>query len=417
MKILYVCADSGVPVLGRKGASVHVREMIEALGRAGHNVLLVAQTLQKSNWEKPADLSATVMQVKPSAETLATVRAIKEFGARLTSDTSLGSDVRRIAYNRDLETDLLRRFDSDSPDLIYERASLYGIAGGIVARALRRPQIVELNAPLATEQSAYRDTLFPKLAAEAERATLERASAIFVVSETLREHVLSLGIDSGKIHVVPNGIDSRRFSSGPRNAELRGKLGISDAQVIGFVGGLRPWHGVEALPTLLERVVAVHPSTKMVIVGSGPLLGDLKKEFAKRNLIDRAIFPGAIAHDEVALLLREFDIALAPYPEHAHAFYFSPLKLFEYLSCGVATVAADVGQIREIVTHRQNGWLYPPGDFEALFDACNSLLGDPSLRQILGEAGARLVHEHYTWDHNVRRVEMVFRQLTAPKGE
>jgi glycosyltransferase involved in cell wall biosynthesis len=174
---------------------------------------------------------------------------------------------------------------------------------------------------------------------------------------------------------------------------------------------------VEALPALLERVVAVHPSTRMVIVGSGPLLSDLKKEFAKRNLVDRAIFPGAVAHDEVALILREFDIALAPYPEHAHAFYFSPLKLFEYLACGVATVAADVGQIREIVTHRQNGWLYPPGDFEALVDGCSSLLGDPSLRKQLGEAGARLVHEHYTWDHNVRRVESVFRQLTAPKGE
>ena len=405
MKILYLCADSGVPVLGRKGASVHVREMIEALGRAGHSVVLAAQTLQKSNWEKPAALAAPVIHIKPSAETLAVARAVKEFNTRLEQDNSLASDIRRIAYNRDVEAELLRRFDSDPPDLIYERASLLGIAGGLVARAFRRPLIIELNAPLVTEQAAYRETLAPKLALEAERASLSRADAVFVVSQTLRAHALELGIASEKIQVVPNGVDSRRFYPGGRDEHLREKLGLKGAKVIGFVGGLRPWHGVESLPGLLQTLAREFDDLKLVFVGSGPLETDLKVKFAEKKLSDRVVFLGAVAHDNVAPIMRLFDVALAPYPEHAHSFYFSPLKLFEYLACGVPTVAADIGQIREVVRHGETGWLYKPGDLTALADGCRTLLRDATLRETLGKTGAQMIHEHYTWDHNVRRIE------------
>jgi glycosyltransferase involved in cell wall biosynthesis len=405
VKILYICADSGVPALGRKGASVHVREMIEALRRAGHSVVLAAQTLQKSTWEEPAALSAPVIHVKPSADTLAITRAIKEFNSKLEQENSLASDIRRIAYNRDLEAELLRRFDSDPPDLIYERASLLGIAGGSVARAFRKPLIIELNAPLATEQSAYRETLLPKVAVEAERAALSRADAVFVVSETLRAHVHDLGIPSEKIHVVPNGVDARRFHPAPRDEQLRERLGFNGAQVLGFVGGLRPWHGVERLPELLQVLAPAFPNLKLVFVGSGQLERDLKLKFAEKNLSGRVLFLGATAHDEVPAIIRQFDIALAPYPEHAHSFYFSPLKMFEYLACGVATVAADIGQISEIVKHRETGWLYKAGDFAALAEACQTLLKDSALRERLGASGAKLIHEHYTWDHNARRVE------------
>ena len=56
MKILYLCPDLGIPVLGRKGASVHVRELVAAFGRAGHSVVLASPLLNKSPWEEPAEL-------------------------------------------------------------------------------------------------------------------------------------------------------------------------------------------------------------------------------------------------------------------------------------------------------------------------------------------------------------------------
>src|SRR5439155_1218168 len=146
MKILYLCPDLGIPVLGRKGASVHVRELIAAFGRAGHSVVIAAQLINKSSWDKPADVDATVLHLRPDENALAAISAVKTFNETLGVENSLPGDLRRILYNQALGTELLRRFENDPPDFIYERASLYATAGVSLARALSVPVLVELNA-------------------------------------------------------------------------------------------------------------------------------------------------------------------------------------------------------------------------------------------------------------------------------
>jgi glycosyltransferase involved in cell wall biosynthesis len=106
----------------------------------------------------------------------------------------------------------------------------------------------------------------------------------------------------------------------------------------------------------------------------------------------------------VAALIHRFDVALAPYPRPAHDFYFSPLKLFEYMACGAPVVAASLGQIGEVVSDGETGLLYPPGEFDALVASCERLLEDPDLRRRMGRAAAKEIHGRYTWDHNAARV-------------
>ncbi len=414
-KILYLCPDAGIPVLGRKGASIHVRELIAAFARAGHQVVLAAPLLNKSPWEKPAEIAATVLHLRPATSSLNAVQAVKEFSDRLGPQGPLPGELRRIFYNRELEAELIRRFDIDPPDFIYERASLYGTAGVAVARALGVPLLVELNAPLAVEQSAYRGEGLGALAAKAERWSLGQADAVLAVSEPLREHVLSLGVDGAKVYLFPNGVDPNRFQPGPPDAGWRARLGLGDEPVLGFVGGLRPWHGVEALPQLLGRLAQRHPEVRLVIAGDGQLRGQLERDLGERGLSGRAIFTGAVGHEEVGSLIRVFDLALAPYPPLEHAFYFSPLKIFEYMASGVAVVAANCGQIAEVVRHGQTGLLYPAGDLDALTEACDHLLSKPKLRFALGQAAADFVRTHYTWDHNASRAVELADSLIAAR--
>ncbi len=419
MKILYLCPDLGIPVLGRKGASVHVRELCGAFGRAGYQVVLVAQSLNKSPWEKPAETSATVVHVRPSASATTAAQALKEFNTTLQLENSLPSELRRILYNRDLETELLRRFESDPPDFIYERASLYATAGIALAKRFGVPLILELNAPLAVEQAAYRATGLGELAAQAERWTLTHADAVVVVSAELGKHVKSLGVRPGKIHVMPNGVNPGLFH--PENGRARhsvraGELGRKDGAhegarpTLGFVGGLRPWHGVEILPELLARLQKRHPGTRLVIAGDGQLRGELERGFAKHGLEKLVTITGLLLHEKVPDVIRTFDVALAPYPKHDHDFYFSPLKLFEYMACGIPVVAANLGQITETVQHGKNGLLYPPGNLNALTASCERLLDDESLRRQLGMAAAKLVHRKFTWDGNAARVVKLARK-------
>jgi glycosyltransferase involved in cell wall biosynthesis len=415
MKILYLCCDSGIPVLGYKGASIHVRELISAFRRAGHEVILAAQLLNKNPWETPASLNARVIQVRPSSASLASVSAVKEFQEIIGMEASLASELRRLLFNKEIISELKRQCDSARPDFIYERASLYGIAGVQLAREFKVPLLVELNAPLALEHTTYRADGLHDMGALAERWALAQADAVLAVSTQLRKHVIDLGVAAERVHILPNGVDPSLFYPAPPEVGGRARLGLSPGPVIGFVGGLRPWHGVEVLPELLQKLARRHSRIQMVIVGEGPLRASLTNEFERRQLSARVRFTGSVPHEQIPAIIRHFDIALAPYPRLNHQFYFSPLKLYEYMACGIPVVASAAGQISEVIKNGKNGLLCPPQQMSALTAACDRLLGDESLRHRLGRAGCKLVHTHFTWDHNARRITDLVAALAQGK--
>src|ERR1051326_6064134 len=350
MKILYLCADLGIPVLGRKGASVHVREMTGAMARAGHEVTIVAQTLTKAPWEKRAELAVPIIQVRRGPALSAAVQAFKEFNEPLKSESGFPGELRRILYNQQLVDDVRRRFENVPPDFIYERASIYGIAGVALAELFQVPLLLELNAPLAAEQSAYRATGFEGLAAQAEKWLLKKADAVLAVSNELKKHVLAAGVPARRIHVIPNPVNVDLFRPGKAESSVREGLNLNGVPVLGFVGGLRPWHGVESLPKLINELRKDHPAAQLLIAGDGPLRKQVETQFRTRGLKRHVTFTGALRHEEIPAVIRQFDIAVAPYPNLDHEFYFSPLKIFEYMACGVPVVAPKLGQIAEVVT-------------------------------------------------------------------
>jgi len=152
-----------------------------------------------------------------------------------------------------------------------------------------------------------------------------------------------------------------------------------------------------------------------LIVGDGPLRRRLESDLEQRGLKGQAIFTGAQEHKRIASLIRLFDVALAPYPKLDHAFYFSPLKLFEYLACGIPVVAARLGQIEEIVEDGANGLLYTPGNLAELIQRCTRLLRDSALRSRIGDRAARDTLNNYTWDNNAKRAVDIAQQVVNAK--
>ncbi|MBM3335748.1 glycosyltransferase, partial [Candidatus Sumerlaeota bacterium] len=131
MKIFYLCADHGIPILGRKGCSTHVRETCRSLQEAGHEVF-VATPLRGSDVEHYRGLD--IVEVPP-------------LKARW-----LGSDLRYLLYNRRLLRALPAILDKHRPDVMYERYSLYGTTGMYIARRYGLPRILEVNSLLVEEQ-------------------------------------------------------------------------------------------------------------------------------------------------------------------------------------------------------------------------------------------------------------------------
>ena len=411
MNILYLCSDLGIPVLGRHGASVHVRSLVAAFREAGHRVILAAPLLNKSPWEQQEELEAAVLHLPASAETSAAAFDLKMFLRAMGRENTLPREVRRILYNQEVERHLQDRFAENPPDFVYERASLFGTAGVQLARAWNCPLVVELNAPLAPEQAAYRGSCLAELAVQAERWVLSQADLVMVVSAQLSNYAIELGAEPDRVHVVPNGVNPALFR--PRWCEGANDQPRTDqaSPVLGFVGGLRPWHGVEVLPPLLDCLAARHSNLRLVIAGDGPLRGELERELDRRRLMSRVRFTGPVSQQVVAELICSFDVALAPYARPEHAFYFSPLKLFEYMACGVPVVAPRLGQIADLVRDGETGLLYPPGEFDQLTAACDRILSDRALGQRLGRAAAEEIHGRFTWDRNAARVIELVRSL------
>src|SRR2546422_7144466 len=188
MKILYLSSDLGIPVLGHKGASVHLRSLVTAFVRAGHLMVLATPLLNKSPWEGPAKLDVSLLHLPPSSDVVNAVLALKAFTEMLGVSNSLPGELRRILYNQEIVTPIKRRFEHDPPDFIYERASLYSTAGVSLAHELKGPLLVELNAPLAVGQSGYRAAGLGELGAQPDRWRVLRADAVFVGSALAAGH-------------------------------------------------------------------------------------------------------------------------------------------------------------------------------------------------------------------------------------
>jgi glycosyltransferase involved in cell wall biosynthesis len=165
------------------------------------------------------------------------------------------------------------------------------------------------------------------------------------------------------------------------------------------------------LPEMLERLLPRHPSLRLVVVGDGRHREQLEADITRRGLAASAIITGPVAHEDVPALIREFDVAVAPYTDPAHEFYFSPLKLFEYMGCAAAVAAPRLGQIEEIIRDGETGVLYAPADPDGLFAACDRLLSDAPLRRRLGRAAAETVRREYTWDRNAARIGAIAHSL------
>ncbi|MGI6657133.1 MAG: glycosyltransferase family 4 protein [Desulfobulbus sp.] len=112
---------------------------------------------------------------------------------------------------------------------------------------------------------------------------------------------------------------------------------------------------------------------------------------------------GDVPMDEVPALLAEMDVGVALYPQLTD-FYFSPLKIVEYMAAGLATITSRVSGLEEMVEHEATGLLYAPDDAEALAAAILRLRGDAKLSRRLGTEGRRRVLAGRTWDRIAERI-------------
>lgn len=374
MRVAYVCADPGLPVFGRKGGSVHVQEVIRGLRRAGHSVELLAT---RRGGAPPADLADLA------------VTALPPIGR--------GPAATREAEARAANRGLTESLEAIGPvDLVYERYSLWSSAAMAWARRAQTPAVLEVNAPLIDEQAEHRVLVGRQEAEASAGAAFADATVVIAVSEPVAAWVRARTRSPQRVHVVGNGVDTERIAARPR-------VDHPAVFTVGFVGTLKPWHGLDTLVDAFSRLASADPTYRLVVVGDGPGAGGLADALEERGLTPAATLAGAVDPLVIPDYLHGMDLAVAPYPDLRH-FYFSPLKLYEYLAAGVPVVASRVGQVAEVIDDGRTGVLCRPGDAVALARAIAGLRADPGRRASMATAGRADVVAHHSWDGVVRRI-------------
>lgn len=398
MKIVYLNPDRGIPVLGDKGASVHVRELVTAFSDLGHDVTLLCARLGAGNSPPPA----RIFEIPPTDP---------------KDESVLQRELARCAYDREFcgRAQTMLAAQPAVPEALYERHTLFHGTGSALAAALGVPRILEVNAPLVEEQEKFRGLSLKTLAEEIETKSFRTADHIIAVSEEIRHHVMTRGVSAERVSVFPNGVDTTRFHTGINGNAIREQYKISaDAPVVGFIGSFKPWHGVDFLVEAFVRVAQQRPDATLLAVGDGPALEALRAHIAP-NSNGRIIFTGRVSHAQIPLYLAAMDLTVAPYLADG-SFYFSPLKVVESLAAGRPVVAPHVGQLSVLLRHGDNGFLFPPGDVAAcaatLLEALSNL---PRLRA-MGRNASTAAQAEFSWRRTAARTISLFTNLQTPAG-
>ncbi|MCU0492894.1 MAG: glycosyltransferase family 4 protein [Chloroflexaceae bacterium] len=377
MRIAYVCTDPGVPVFGCKGSSIHVQEVLRAFLRQGAQVELFARRV---DGPPPPGLEAVRLHQLPP---LPKGDSAERERAALAANTAFHEALTAAG-----------RFD-----LVYERYALWSFAAQEWANSQAIPSLLEVNAPLLTEQASYRSLHDVEGAYQATERAFAAAGAIAAVSEEVARYVETFPATLGKTHVVPNGVDPARFAPG-----LSPTLPApADVFTVGFVGTLKPWHGLPTLIDAFAMLARQETPLRLLLVGDGPERAALQADLAQRGLSEKAHFTGAVPPTAVPGLLASMDVAVAPYPVLAD-FYFSPLKLYEYMAAGLPVVASRSGQIERVLRHCETGLLCAPGSATELAAALALLQRCRDLRQRLGRAARAEVERYHSWDAAAARL-------------
>ncbi len=323
MRILLVLYEHDRDVRGGMGGFRHAVELAEAWQRAGHRTMILRPRRGGAEEPTPVDVVET-----PMVE---------------------GAIVRPLSAYLGLLVGGLRAARRFRPDVVYAREML-GPVPLALARLLRRPVVVEVNADSLTHRRRVlrRSRLQLRIVEALQRFNFRRADRVVTVTPGLRAALIErFALDPARLTVVSNGANLARLAP-MEPVTARRTLGLDDgAPYVGFVGTFFHHQGIATLIGAAPRILAARPATRFLIVGAGPARAEWEAAARAAGVVSAFSFPGQVPHAVVGTWINAMDVCVAPFA--ADRGEASPLKLFDYLACARPVVVSDIPAVHDLI--------------------------------------------------------------------
>jgi glycosyltransferase involved in cell wall biosynthesis len=382
MRILYCAIDQTVP--GTTGGSVHVTSVAEGLAALGHEVHVL---VTPGEGAFPSGPFANPVRWIPMAP---------PFGARQLRWMRIG-DVRRLVSTL-------------QPTVVIERYYNFGGEGVLAAAAVRAKTVLEVNAPVIDHEGSAKARIDRALIVEPMRRWREHICGRADLIVTPSAAILPRDTPARKIVRLEWGADTDRFRP---DASAAPPFPRPAPTVAIFAGAFRRWHGaINLVRAMRELRARGRTEVGAVLVGTGPELPSVQDEACG---LPNVVITGPVPHAEMPAYLAAADIGVAPFDIRAHrplslGFYWSPLKIFEYMAAGLPVVAPAVDRIPTIVADGREGVLYDPAQPGALARALEALT-DPAVRRRLGGAARERAVREYSWKAHCVALDEAIRRI------
>jgi len=303
--------------------------------------------------------------------------------------------------------EFMKRLGAVRPALLHAHHGPNGLYAIPIARNLKIPLIVTFHgSDITITDLRYEKPYWGFRYYFANRGRLKASGATFlVVSRFVQKKVLEMGYPAENVHLVYTGIDTKRFS--PEPAE--------DRPVILVVGRCTEQKGQEFAIRATAEVQKQFPDVELVLIGNGPLRGDLEK--LAKQLLRRYQFLGGRPLDEVRdWMNRAALICMPSISTPSGAAEGFGMVCAEAQATGKPVVAFKSGAIPEIITHGTTGFLAEERDYQGLAEYFSILLRDVELRKRFGRAAREAMLRQFDLQRCTRHLESVYWKVLDAAG-
>ena len=232
-----------------------------------------------------------------------------------------------------------------------------------------------------------------------EDKVLSDCDRIITVNKALKKKLISNGVNENKIEVVNNGVSTEIFTPNEtKRDELREKYKInSDDVIIGYIGTISNYEGIEYIIESLKKLLAEGYSVKFLMIGEGNYKNDIVKVIQEYRLDDHVIILDKMKHSDVIPYYNMVDIVVYPRKKYDMCHLLGSTKLLESMSMEKAIIVSNLESNNEII-NQDTGLFCEPNNTEDLLYQIKLLLDNDTLRINLGKNAREWVQQNRNWN-------------------